>query len=247
MGLYYFEQAHSPRLWTSVRQANTEWTKVKSCRIDVVKEQLLTHELGLEIKEAKHPWSRNGYTYTADELFRHLVNVVLPIYVSLKRRHKLPTTPSVAMFSPPETAPLGTMSELGTNLYKLTEDEKESLRIEAKEERDRREERGEGDRWSERQSVNPPEINKKMIEREYRIEMRFGGTGDGGDKVCNWYHGKVTKIINKKDRKVEITWDDDCLHDDETETMKVTVNVLKISMWNRKTPVPGCWREYLTD
>ena len=53
----------------------------------------------------------------------------------------------------------GTMSELDNNIYKKTEMEKENLRGEAQEERDGREERGEGNIWSEKQWVNAPGIN----------------------------------------------------------------------------------------
>jgi hypothetical protein len=44
-----------------------------------VKEHIHIHDLGLGWEEAHHPWSQNGHTFTPDELFEHLCNVVIPL------------------------------------------------------------------------------------------------------------------------------------------------------------------------
>ena len=71
------------------------------------------------------------------------------------------------------------------------------LRKEAQDERDRREERGEGYRWYEMQRVNSPEIDNKLVQKKFRIAMRFSQPGDSGEKLLDWYHGNVTDILNK--------------------------------------------------
>ena len=53
--------------------------------MNVVKDQLHIHLFGLGIKETYHQWSKEGYTYTLDELFEHLV-VAIPKYLVLKAR-----------------------------------------------------------------------------------------------------------------------------------------------------------------
>ena len=72
------------------------------------------------IKEAHHAYSKDGHTYTADELFEHLVETAIPLYVDFKRKEKLPTVAPLKLLCPPNVATLGTMSELGNELYKQT-------------------------------------------------------------------------------------------------------------------------------
>ena len=89
--------------------------------MDVVKDQIQILYIGLVIEEAHHTYSKNGYTYTADELFKHLVDTAILLYVGLKRKGKLPTVAPLKLQCPPNVATLGTMSELDNNLYKQTE------------------------------------------------------------------------------------------------------------------------------
>ena len=88
-----------------------------------------------------------------------------------------------------------------------------------------------------------PTIDKKLIQKDFRIKMRFSHPGISNKKVSDGYHGTVTKLVHKENRILEITWDDVCLHDDN---MKVSTDKLLMSRWNQKTPVEGAWREYLT-
>ena len=243
VALYFHEQANSPRLWKTVVDARREWARVRSCRMDVVKDQILILLFGLGIEEAHHPWSKDGHTYSADELFEHLATVAIPRYVELKRAGKLPTEAPMTLPRAPNTVTLGTMSELGNNLYEQTEADRARLRMEAQEERDRRERRGEGDIYSEMQMVNAPEIDRMLVKKKFRIEMRFSSPGDGGSEEFDWYSGTVIRLVNKTKRTVEIKWDNLCLHHDDAST---TTNVLLISRWNQKIPEAGTWREYLT-
>ena len=90
------------------------------------------------IEEAHDAYSKDGHTYTADELFKHLVDTAILLYVGLKRKGKLPTVAPLKLPCPPKVATLGPMSGLVNNLYKQTDIEQVRLRKEAKYEIDRR-------------------------------------------------------------------------------------------------------------
>ena len=143
---------------------------------------------------------------------------------------------------PPNMATLGTMSDLGNDIYLQTEEDRVRLRKEAEDERGRREAREDGDRYSEMQRVNAPEVDQPLVQKKFRIEMRFSGTDDGGSEKLEWFYGTVTRLVNKKKRSVEITWDKSCLHKDD---LRKTTNVLLINRWNDKVPVAGTWRQYI--
>ena len=91
--------------------------------------------------------------------------------------------------------------------------------------------------------MNMTEIDNKLVQKKFRIEMRFSNTGDSGEKLLDFYHGTVTDIVNKNKRSVNIKWDDNFLHYND---MKFSTNVLLISRWNQKILVEGSWREHLT-
>ena len=101
---------------------------MRSCRLDVVKDQLQILYISLGIEEAHHAYSKDGHTYTVDELFEHLVETVIPMYVDFKRKGKFPTVAPLKLLCPPNVATLRTMSELGNELYKKTEIEQARLR-----------------------------------------------------------------------------------------------------------------------
>ena len=46
----------------------------------------------------------------------------------------------------------------------------------------REERRGEEGRWVEMQQVNAPSIDNKLVQKDFRIEMRFSHPGDSGEK-----------------------------------------------------------------
>ena len=101
----------------------------------------------------------------------------------MNRKGKFPTAAPLKLSCRPNTATLETTSELGNNLYKQTDIDQVRLRKESQDERDRREERGEGDRWSEMQRVNAPEIDNKLVQDKFRIEMRFSQLVDSDEKL----------------------------------------------------------------
>ena len=74
----------------------------------------------------------------ANGIFEHLVETAILLCVDLKRKGKLPTMAPLKLTCPPNVATLGTMSELGNDLYKQTDIEKVRLRKESQDERYRR-------------------------------------------------------------------------------------------------------------
>ena len=86
--------------------------------------------IGLVIEEDHHTYPKDGHTYTADELFEHLVETAISLYIYLERKGKLPTVAPLKLPCPPNVATLGTMSELGNNLYKKTDIEQVRMRKE---------------------------------------------------------------------------------------------------------------------
>ena len=62
-----------------MKAAWEECPRVRSCRLDVVKYQLHILYTGLGIEEAHHTYSKYSHTYTADELFKHLVETAIPL------------------------------------------------------------------------------------------------------------------------------------------------------------------------
>ena len=56
------------------------------------------------------------------------------------------------------------------------------------------------------QRKNSPEIDNKLVQKKFSIDMRFGQPGDSGDKLLDWYQGTVTEIVNKNNRSMKIKW-----------------------------------------
>ena len=69
--------------------------KTKKVKLYFVKEQILIRDKGLGWEEAYHPWSRKGHTFSPDELFAHLVGVVIPL-----KQDKVPLEPPVSLSKP---------------------------------------------------------------------------------------------------------------------------------------------------
>ena len=58
-----------------------------------------------------------------------------------------------------------------------------------------------------------PTMDKILV--NFNIEMRFSFSEDEGNKLYDWYHGKVSKVANEKTYRVKIKWDGDCLVNDD--------------------------------
>ena len=100
---------------------------MSSCRLDVLKYQLHILYIGLRIYEAHHTYSKDKHAYTADDIFRHLVETAIPLYIDLKRKGKFLTVAPLKIMCLPTVATLGTMAELGNDLYTQTDIDVEQL------------------------------------------------------------------------------------------------------------------------
>ena len=154
----------------------------EAARLRAVKEQHLIRTLGLGWMQAHHPWSKNGKVYSATHLLINLCSVVIPLAKELI----VPDDAPVKLSTAPDLCTLGTLSAIGEELETKRLETVTEFKREGREERDRRENEGLGDRWGEKQSVVIPEINKKFI--GFKIEMLFNYTHDRG---LSWCYGEV--------------------------------------------------------
>ena len=195
---YFFEQHWSPRCWRTVEQAEEEFAELPSptAKLEAVKEQILIRFLGLGIEEAHHPWSRDGHTFSADELFRHLVETVIPLVDRLEEDGKLPTKPPLKLPEVPQTSKVGTTSRLGTQIFAKDEEARRGHEERTEAEITTREARGEGDLISEKQKLTARKRSQALV--GFQIKMRFSCQGNSGEKLLNWFNGKVIAIVSKK-------------------------------------------------
>ncbi len=109
---------------------------------------------------------------SAKHLLAYLCSNVIPFAAILR----VPDDAPVKLPTAPDVCPLGTLSAIGeelktNHLATITE-----FKHKGREERDKREEEGLGDRRGETQSVVIPEINGKFI--GFKFEMLFNYTHD---------------------------------------------------------------------
>ena len=108
----------------------------------------------------------------------------------------------------PEMGSLGTVSELADDAEKFSDDEITEIREKACIIREEQEKKGDGDGWFERNQLLPPEMVKLI---GFRVEMLLAYNGDDGTQFLGWYQGTVQSILNEKNRRVRIKWDEECL------------------------------------
>merc|ERR1711862_434561 len=101
------------------------------------------------------------------------------------------------------------------------------------EERERREQEGIGDRWMMYQRTSQPSFDN--FPKNFKIEMLFE-CGEDGEKFNDWFSGRVTRIVKKERRVVEIEWDN-VAEGDKNRTQ----HVLFKQKWNPERPGVGAW------
>ena len=111
-----------------------------------MKEQIQIHCLRL------HPWLHKGNVFDPDELFSHLINVVLPI----ESTHPIPSKPPVNLPQRPENSTLGTKSASVIEIDASLAHKETQIRISAIKEQDRLEDLGYGDKLGEMQETSWP-------------------------------------------------------------------------------------------
>ncbi len=142
---------------------------------------------------------------------------------------KLPTASDVCT--------LGTLSAIGEELKTKSLATITEFKHKCREERDRRDKEGLGDRWGEKQSVGIPEINNKLI--EFEIEMRFNCTHDQG---LSWCHGEGIAIKDANKKTVKVRWAEEHVGEGMQSEM---IQKIPNSKWNKSRE--GALQEYLTE
>ena len=96
----------------------------------------------------------------------------------------------------------------------MTVDDNDKFKIDGKDELKRREDVGEMDLWSEKQSTLPPKIDRMKY---LTIETTFEYTGVDGSKCLYWYQVNIIKLMNKTKFSVKIEWDESTLAESDVQ------------------------------
>jgi hypothetical protein len=121
--------------------------------------------IGLGWEEAYHPWSYKGRAFTADELFEHLINFVIPLADS----NQPPLDPPVKLPKVGDQVNFGTKSAAQKRLDDLQATKKEELRKSIKDRVKELEEEGEMDAIEYmQQKVWPIE---RILQTRFRIQI----------------------------------------------------------------------------
>ena len=99
----------------------------QTARLNAVKEQLEIHIIGFGWQDLHHPWSKEGHTYTANELLQYLTEKLIP-----EQTHRgIPTSPTMNMPSGKVTPQLGKRTADVAELEERYENEKQKAVEEA--------------------------------------------------------------------------------------------------------------------
>ena len=145
VAVYFHEQYHSQHCWSTIVIAKETYKKLKSesARLVAVTEQILIRYLGLGWSEAHPPWSsKKKGTHSSKTLMKWLIDKVIPMADIML----VPDEPPVNIPSPLNMQALGTTSQLVEDLKTGNKDKQQNLRDGANKRRDKRKDRGEGDR-----------------------------------------------------------------------------------------------------
>ena len=184
--------------------------------------------IGFGWKDLSHPWSKNGKEYSPDELLEHLVETIIPE----QQKRGIPKVPPVELPSRGIRHQLGTKSkDMDVLDQKYKELENEFVEG-AHELRDELEKDGVVDRHERLQPVRP-KVNEDLIDA--RIEQLWGFEEPDGTVVDQWCRGTIVAV--KKNNKVHIKWDDECVRDGDPG---VTGEILLKTKWNKH--VERGWR-----
>ncbi len=74
-----------------------------------------------------------------------------------------------------------------------------------------------------------PKVDNTLV--GFKIKMLFSDTETDGSSFLNWYHGEVTKTVNKNAGAVLITWSDESLIKGDP---KISKHKLQKTKWNPK-------------
>lgn len=253
--LFLHKQYHSRACWKTVGVARSNYDKLQSKKDKYkhVKENILIRYLGFGWVEAHHPWSAtvggHKHTFSPDELFKHLVDVVIP----LTEVKQVPDFAPVNLPDLPDGFSLGSRSAVRKDLDEKRESLKDDVRRRAKIEMDRLEESGVTDGVEYMQEASWPVDRLLEGDSEFKIQVCWMFQVDDGDgfisEELRWCSGVVTSLVRDKSDKynfvdVEVEWNEEWV---EVEDERFTVQRLKRKDFNPSKPFHGAWREDLSD
>jgi hypothetical protein len=223
--------AKSPAFWESVAKAKKAYKKLESntARLNAIKEQIRIYVIGFGWKDLHHQWSKDGRAYTADELFKYLVQTLIP---EISRRGGIPNSPTMDLSSRKVTTQLGTRTVDLDDLDHLHENKKQEAIAEAVAMRNQMEDDGVIDRHELLQPARP-EVDNDLINAE--IEILYSYVEPDGSTKNMWCQGKVVAV--RTCNRIHIEWDASTLREGDEP---ITEEVLLKSKYNKH--VIGGWR-----
>ncbi len=228
--LTYIEMANSPAFWKTKVIANREFKNLPSetARLNAVKEQIRIRIIGFGWQDLHHPWSKEGHTFTANELLQYLTEKLIP-----EQKHRgIPTSPTMNMPSRKVTPQLGKRTADVAELEERYENEKERAVEEAIKLRDQLEDEGIIDRHERLQPARP-EVNEDLIGAE--LEILYSYVEPDGSNKNMWCQGVVVAVLPRN--KVHIEWEQSTLREGDES---ITEEVLLKTKYNKH--VIGGWR-----
>ena len=187
--LTYIEMANSLAFWKTKTIAKREFKNLASqtARLNAVKEQIRICITGFGWQDLHHPWSKEGHTYTANELLQYLTDKLIP-----EQTHRgIPTSPTMNMPSRKVTPQLGKTTADEAEFDERYENEKQKAVEEAIKLRDQLEDEGIIDRH-ERLQPTRPEVNEDLIGAE--IEILYSYDELDGSTTKMWCQGEVVAV-----------------------------------------------------
>jgi hypothetical protein len=148
--------------------------------------------------------------YSAKHLLANLRLIVIPLAAILR----VPDDAPVKLPAAPDVCTLGTLSAIGKELKTKSLVTITEFKHKGRDERDRREKEGLGDRQGKKQSVATPEISDKFI--GFDIKMLFNYTHDQG---LSWCHGEVIAILDANKKTVKVRWAEEYVGEEEQSKM----------------------------
>ena len=72
--------ANSLAFWSKKAVVSREYNKLEShtAKLNAVKDQIRIRVIGFSWIDLHHPWLKDGKVYTAEELFKYLVDILVP-------------------------------------------------------------------------------------------------------------------------------------------------------------------------
>ena len=245
--IFLFKQFCSPACWNTVEEArdNFERLTTKKEKLRHVKDQILMRYLGLGRVEAHHPWYLKGRAFTAEELFDHLINVVIPL--ATDGRH-IPCEPPVNLPKVPDSIIVGTKSAARAALDSKSNSMECDIRLKAERKIELQEEMGLVDQEEYMQQTSWP---IEQIKEGFKLQIcwEYYDAEDGlGNAELRWCGGVIEQVVRDRSERnnyfdVTVRWNEDIIEPGMTNP---TQERLKKKDFNPQQHRQGAWRADLS-